>query len=203
VAGPVLAEELLVNGDFATNTAPWMSSENFLTIDFDTRDRDDAVDSGSMILENNGQFLDTDAFAFQCAQVASSRFYDLRGSVFIPSIPMGGLQGGTADLSVFWYASEDCSGGALGLDQTVSVTSEDVWMDLQRLGLLSPPGSASAEVRANSSKNQAGGPVVGILFDELSLLPEPSRVLLDAVGLATVIGLAWRRRPRAPSPEGL
>lgn len=165
---PLHAQNLVLNGDFASSLIGWQSSNDTdIFAQWIPMDANGSVTSGSAQVTNlsanasNGVTLD------HCVPANSGQTYTYGGKVLIPS-GSGQTLTNNAVLSVRWYSGPDCTipnGGSVTAGG--SPQSFDVWISRSST-VTARAGARSVEVRALVSKVPAGGSFTAH-FDDITL----------------------------------
>lgn len=173
-ASPVLAQNQLTNGSFATNVSGW-TVEAAATAAFSTNDANGSGVSGSMAITNISSGASNGAGVSQCVNgITGGASYDYLGKAFIPT---GQDRTGSAQIGLRWYAGAGCTGGTVGNQPRRSTTALGSWIALSELASVAPANAVSAEFVAFPSKVEEGGALIAN-FDDLILRPAGTPVTL-------------------------
>ena len=142
-------ETLVMNPGFDTNITSW-SAETGVKLSWDAAGDDDGkAGSGALVVQNanviNGSGFTLEG-ALQCVPVTAAT-YDFAAQLSIA--PNQGY--GAAVLSLLYYASGDCSGGAVGAAVSDQVTATGVCEELS-MSRSVPSGVGSVKVRLTALK---------------------------------------------------
>lgn len=150
---PDCKENLLTNGQFASDAAGWLA-ESSSGLAHDTDDALSSASSGSAKLTHaTVTTVPTVVGSSQCVQVQSGQVYVLYAQLRVVDANSKGYSGG---VNVKWYASKDCKGATAGVDNSVLWFGAS-WTTKQHE--VTAKG-ASARVRLNVSKPAASGVAV-------------------------------------------
>ncbi|MFK7897936.1 MAG: hypothetical protein AB8G23_19035 [Myxococcota bacterium] len=177
------AQNLLANGEFDTDLAPWtLFNQEFIEMSWTSGDVDGSLTSGS--LETYSQ----SGGPYQCVPVSGNSEYFLDGYVAPLSLDRAGTVNHT--LAVEWFSSSNCSfGTALSFESLPAATTLDTF---ERLS-----GSIVAPLSANSARvwlyaTNSGG-FARALYDSV-YLPEPGFGMSIVLAVGALGGLARCRR---------
>jgi len=179
---------LVVNGNFDTVIAPWLSLNPNFSGDWNSMDSAGQQDSGSASVTSN-QVDDGSASPgsgiLQCIQLTPGS-YHVSALYFIPS---GQDRSADPDIAIPWFDTTNCTGVGIGQTLVPQVTpTTDSWLQLAA-DVVAPAGAKAANVILRPRKVEEGGSVA-VLFDAV-FLPEPGGT---ALGAAAIAALAIRRR---------
>lgn len=166
-AGPAIAQNLVVNGEFPTDVASW-SAGSGATIEWHPLDWAGSPASGS-IRVTFAALATGAAGAFQCVPFDPPVPFEMGARARIP-LPQATI--GTAFVSVVTFANTTCSGSPLGAANTGSLTTStpEVWVDLFSTGLTPAPRTRSVGVLLLVTKDQVEG-ALSVLFDRVVFGP--------------------------------
>lgn len=165
---PLHAQNLVINGDFATSLVGWAnSSATDMTAQWTANDANNSAGSGSAQISNVSAGASNGVTIGQCVPVNSGQTYTYGSKVRIPSGPTQSLSN-LARASLRWYTGPDCTsptGGATTANG--SPQSFNVWVS-QSSTTSALAGARSVEVRALVTKTPAGGTFIA-QFDDIFL----------------------------------
>jgi hypothetical protein len=178
------AQNLVTNGDFATDLAEWDD------IDAETWSSEDAAGdpaSGSMLV-NNSSGPNTGVYALQCIAVDAGQTYTFGAS----HLSEGTGTTGQARVDLRFWGSADCSADDLTLHRIESAATGD-WFDLEG-GATAPDDAVSASVSlvAFKSTGQLFAPWSVAFDDVFVVVPEADAFAASASALGALLVL--RRR---------
>jgi hypothetical protein len=186
IAQAATAQNLVANGDFATDLAGWDD------VDVETwQAADVAADplSGSVLVPN-ASTGNTGAYVRQCIAVTAGETYTFGASHYGTGIEAAGKS--RVDLR-FW-SSPTCTSGDLTLHRIESADA-DAWRALEGVGT-APVNAVAASVSLVAFKTS--GPLYApwfVAFDEAFLVvPEPGALAGGAGALVALVALAGMAR---------
>jgi hypothetical protein len=163
-----VAQNLLVNGGFATNLDGWtVFSDSEGSAGWASDDANGSPGSGSAILNNTHPTLTNTVLNrvfSECVPVVGLAEYDLAGKVLIPA---GQPTGGKGWVTAFWTPNANCS-GFLAVS-TLQFQAAGEWTS-QGARFTAPAGAQAARVQFGTSKDIAGQDF-SALFDDISFTP--------------------------------
>ncbi len=173
-ATAVSAQNLVVNGDFDSNTSSWDFTTAGTFTHSSSLDADDtAPASGSGQLANTATLAYGTSFAGQCITtgIAGGSAYDWGAKIRFDS---GNTQTatGTANVVVNFLDGAGCSGSVVGGSATTNVSSSaaDVWTQTEVLGWTAPAGAVSAYLSLWTTKVESSGTIT-VNFDNVVFGP--------------------------------
>lgn len=180
------AQNLIANGDFATDLAGWDD------IDAETWSSEDAAGdpaSGSMLV-NNSSGPNTGVYALQCIAVDGGQTYTFGASHFSAGTGTTGL----ARVDLRFWGSADCNTDDMTLHRIESGAT-GAWFDLEG-GATAPDDAVSASVSlvAFKSTGQLFAPWTVAFDDVFVVVPEADAFAAGAAALGTLLALRGRRR---------
>jgi len=192
------AGNLVPNSEFDRDTAGWdevsdgQSLLGWASLDHDTC----GAGSGSALAANGATTPDNGMGFHTCVTgVVGGQSYSLGGDLRFPT---GQTATGTANLTVFWYGSSDCSVHFLGVEPAqpeLSTDTSGVWVSALSESAIAPASAHSAELRVTVIKEQAND-VLLLRFDGVYLAPGGGFLFGD--GLDTGSFCRWSALSVAP-----
>jgi len=151
--GPVVAQNLVTNGDFDDDVAAW--TEGIIPLTWDgTSDCEDDTLSGSALILNNAPSV-TYSGATQCIDsIVVGEAYRLSAWL---NVPPGQTGSGYATVFVSWFSQPGCGGGWLSDTSTIGISSSDGWTELPAAIGQAPATAQSARVYLNCYKLTSSG----------------------------------------------
>jgi hypothetical protein len=196
-AGAVHAQNLVVNGDFATDVSGWSTAYHGsgITIAWSSLDPADPTASGSLevtsTISNGGA-----GGATQCVDLLVAN-PELRMDVMVPSQP--GFAYVNAAPYVRWFLGAGCSVGEISTESVLGTVPDGT--DWTRLtGPLSPPPTAQAVLLDLAIAKPSGSSAAAVAYFDNVYLPEPGGTALGATVCAVLAALAWLSSPRRSRP---
>lgn len=182
------AQNLVVNGDFASNPSGWSVAYHAPEIAMAWSDLDpaDPTPSGSLqvtsIISNGGSGGPT-----QCVDLIGAEL-EFHMDVLVPSQPAFGYV--DAFPYVRWYSGAGCTVAEISLDFAPgSVSAGQGWTRIAEV--LAPPGSAQSVLIDLGIAKPSGSGAPAIAYFDNVYLPEPDA---SGLGVAALAALAISRR---------
>jgi len=203
LAAPAAAQNLVANGDFASDVSSWNAAAG------GSFNHDSALDVNGNPASGSGSALNLSPVAFgtysvvQCVDgVTAGASYDFGGAIYFDSTAQ--TAPGRANVVVNFRDGASCAGSSVGGTTTVNVltTTTDTWVPVEVLATVAPAGSQSVFVILLTVKFD-GNPLrqIEAHFDEVFFRSTPvfSVPALPPLGLtllaSALAGTAfWRKR---------
>ena len=173
-AFPAVAQNLVTNGSFDSDTSSW----NFTTPGTFTHstslDADGNPASGSGELANSSTVVFGTSFAAQCitSGISGGSSYDWGARMRYDT---GNVQTGSgrANVVVSFFDGPSCGGSNVGGSTTVDFTSSNtnIWTQNEVLGFTAPGGAVSAQVGLWTVKTEPSGTIMTVNFDNVVFGP--------------------------------
>jgi hypothetical protein len=191
LAGAARGQNLVVNGDFATDVAGWSTAYHgpVISIAWSPLDAAGSTQSGSV------EVTSTDASGgsggpTQCVDLPDAAVV-LRMDILVPV--QSSFPDLYADPYVRWYDGPGCSGSEISTEFPIgSVSAGQGWTQIG--GPLSPPLSAQAVLIDLGLVKPAGNALPAVAYFDDVYLPEPAAPALGACALAALLSLRSLRR---------
>jgi hypothetical protein len=171
---PVSAQNLVVNGNFDSDTSSWNFTTPGTFTHSSSLDADGAAPaSGSGQLANTSPVAYGTSFAAQCITtgIVAGNSYDWGARIRFDS---GNTQTATgrATVVVSFFDGGSCSGSNVGSSTTPNFLSSttDVWTQMEVLGFTAPTGAVSAQLGLWTTKVESSGTMT-VNFDNVVLGP--------------------------------
>ena len=196
LAGAAHAQNLVVNGDFATNPSGWSTAYHApeIAIAWSDLDPADPTPSGSLQVTSTSTEGGSGG-PTQCVDLLVAE-PELRMDVLVPSQPAFAYV--TAYPYVRWYSGAGCTIGEISTEFVPgTVSAGQGWTRLA--GPLIPPGSAQAVLIDLGIVTPSGNSAPAVAYFDNIYLPEPGASALGAAAFALLAALAWPRSPRRPA----
>lgn len=169
-AGRASADNLVVNGSFASSIQGWSTTQD-ATATFNPEDATGSSGSGSARVVNVAQAAGTIAGLSQCLAVRAGQSYGWGARVKV-SAPSGV----SAFVTLSFFAGGACGGSELARSSTDGPVSSG-WELLSAKATTAPVGALSARILLAVQKASVGGTAEG-LFDDAFVEGPPSSVLV-------------------------
>lgn len=196
LAGAARAQNLVANGDFATNVSGWSTAYHAPAIAIAWSDLDpaDPTPSGSIqvtsTVTSGGSGGPT-----QCVDLLVGE-PELRMDVLVPSQP--GFAYVNASPYVRWYYGAGCTIGEISTEFAPgTVSAGEGWTRIS--GPLIPPGSAQAVLIDLGIVKPSGSSAPAVAYFDNVYLPEPGAGALGGAAFAVLAALSWPRSSRSPA----
>ncbi len=170
-AGRASADNLAVNGSFASNIQGWSTALD-ATATWTPEDATGGSGSGSARVVNSAQAAGTIAGLSQCLAVRAGQAYGWGARVKV-SAPSGV----SAFVTLSFFDGGACGGTELARSSTDGPVSSGVWELVSAKSATAPEGALSARVLLAVQKASVGGTAEG-LFDDAFVEGPPSSVLV-------------------------
>lgn len=191
---PASAQNLLANGDFATDLAGWENGAAFIASEWSSADAQGELDSGSALVTNTSPSGGGGGNGIRrCVAIEPGATYSLSGCVFIP---FGQASTGHGTLQPQFFSELGCTGSVVGVGGTDFVTAVNTWDCRENPAVMAPFEARSARIIAFVSKTQAGGSL-SMRFDDVALVPEPGAAEVAALAVLAACGRRGQRGRRA------
>src|SRR4029453_2117787 len=154
-AAPAVAQNLVKNGRFLTDTSFWNSA-----FARNPNDADGWPGSGSLQISNNLPDPNYGLAVAQCVPVQPGELL-IRAKAFIPA---GQSRTGYASVFVNAYAAADCTGSSLANKSIGTSPALGSWVTVQG-NFTPPPGAVAVRMFFSIVKIEAGGTLIGLLDD--------------------------------------
>lgn len=169
-AAPALAQNLLFNPGFNSNTANWSTSGTGSMI-WSNVDANASASSGSAMLVNDSAGPSQGLTLSQCLPMPARAAYFFSGKAMVPS---GGSQtlSNSVRISLRLHTELDCSDSTSGPSNIgAAVSLFDTWQPSGPTLRVAPPGNRAVQVRGLLSKVAAGGTALAH-FDDFAAVPD-------------------------------
>ncbi len=175
LAAPAAAQNLIVNGDFATDTSSWAFTTpgTFSFHGGPVFDSDSNPASGSGRVQNQSTLAFGTSFAAQCVNgITAGTNYDFGARIYFDSTTQTAT--GRGNIVVGFLSGASCSGSNVGAFTTANVLSSttDTWVAADVLAVTAPATAQSVQVNLFTNKVEATG-TLDVHFDNVYFAVTP------------------------------